>query len=165
MRTTGSPAELERRRLLAAQRVSEGYTPEEVADFLGVDPSSVRRWCAAFRRDGRAGLTARPVSGRPSKLTPAQEKVVRRWLVGSPIEYGFSTELWTSRRLAQLLREELGVAFHPHYLSAWLRQRGFAPQKPRRQARERDEAAIARWLSQDWPRIKKRPAGARRRSC
>src|SRR4051812_26138156 len=100
MRTTGSPDELERRRLLAVQRVSEGYSAEDVADFLGIDPSSVRRWCAAFRRCGPAGLAARPVSGRPPKLTPGQEKVVRRWLAGAPAEYGFTTELWTGRRLA-----------------------------------------------------------------
>ena len=61
MRTIGSPTELERRRLLAVERVNEGYAPEEVAEFLGVDPSSVRRWVSAFRQDGVAGLAARPV--------------------------------------------------------------------------------------------------------
>ena len=44
MRTTGSPEVLEYRRRLAVQRVYEGYSNQEVADFLGVDSSSVRRW-------------------------------------------------------------------------------------------------------------------------
>ena len=38
MRDKGSPEEHEHRRLLAVQRVLEGYTAEEVAEFLGVDP-------------------------------------------------------------------------------------------------------------------------------
>jgi transposase len=165
MRTVGSPAELERRRLLAVQRVEEGYATEEVAAFLGVDPSSVRRWLAAFRQHGTAGLAARPVPGRPPKLTRAQEKVVRRWLADNPTEYGFATELWTAPRLALLIEQEWGVSLHPGYLCAWLGQRGFSPQKPRRVARERDERAIAGWLAEDWPRIKKRPDGSAPPSC
>ena len=158
MRTSGSPAELEHRRCLAIERILDGYSTAEVADFLGVDPSSVRRWISAFRRQGLAGLAARPVTGRPPKLTAAQEKIVRRWLADSPMEHGFPTELWTAPRLAQLIEQEWGVTLHPDYLTTWLRQRRLTPQKPRRVARERDEGAIAAWLAEDWPRIKKRPA-------
>jgi transposase len=91
MRTTGSPAELERRRLLAVERLSEGYPIEEVADFLGVDHSSVRRWRAAFLHAGYGGLAAVPASGRPPKLSSTQEKVVCRWLAHTPTDHGFAT--------------------------------------------------------------------------
>jgi transposase len=165
MRTKGSPAELERRRRLAVLRVQEGYSTQEVADFLGIDPSSVRRWLAAARGQPAAGLAAQPVPGRPPKLTAAREKVVRRWLADSPTEHGFATELWTAPRLAQLIEQQWGVTFHPDYLTSWLRARGLSPQKPRRLARERDEQAIARWRAEDWPRIKKRPAAGAPTSC
>lgn len=161
MRSKGTPEELERRRRLAVQRVLEGYSSEEVADFLGVDPSTVRRWVALFRDQGEQALTARPVSGRPRKLTGAQEKIIRRWLDESPTAHGFETELWTAPRLGRLIRDEFAVELHPKYLSAWLRARGFSPQKPERVPRERDPKAIAAWLESDWPRIKKRPGGRR----
>ena len=103
MRSKGSPFELERRRVLAVTRVQEGYSTQEIADLLGIDPSSVRRWVAAFRKHGIGGLIARPVAGRPPKLTRLQEKVVRRWLNESPLEHGFPTELWSAPRLAQLI--------------------------------------------------------------
>ena len=157
MRTPGSADELEYRRRLAVQRVSEGYSTQEVADFLGVDPSTVRRWLAAFRDRGDAGLAIKPVSGRPSKLTSTQEKVAIRWLTESPTHHGFETELWTAARLGQLIREESGVVLNPRYLSTWLRERGLTPQKPQPVARERDPKAIAARLESDWPRIKKRP--------
>src|SRR4051812_30079925 len=80
MRTVGTPEELERRRRLAVRRVLEGYTAEEVADFLEVDRSSITRWLSAFRRHGDAGLAAHPAPGRPPKLSHAQEKIVLRWL-------------------------------------------------------------------------------------
>jgi transposase len=163
MRTTGSPAELERRRCLAVQRVLEGYySTGDVADVLGVDPSSVRRWVATFRLYGAAGLAARPTPGRPPKLAPSQEKIVCRWLTDNPTDHGFPTELWTAGRLALLIDEEWGISFHPHYLSAWLRQKGYTPQLPRRIPRERDNREIARWLAEDWPRIKRK---ARRRGA
>jgi transposase len=164
MRTPGSADELEYRRRLAVQRVSEGYSTQEVADFLGVDPSTVRRWLAAFRDRGEAGLDIKPASGRPSKLTPTQEKIALRWLNDSPTHHGFDTELWTAARLGQLIREEFGVGLNPRYLGAWLRDRGFSPQKPQRVARERDPKAIAAWLESDWPRIKKKPGDRARTS-
>jgi len=164
MRTNGTPLELQRRRQLAVRRVAEGYSAEEVADFLEVAPRSVWRWLADFRRHGDAGLAARPGLGLgpPPKLTHTQEKIALRWLSDSPREYGFSTDLWSAPRLAQLIEQEFGVHFHPHYLSTWLRQRGYTPQKPRRVHREQDDETIAQWLAEDWPRIKRK---ARRRGA
>jgi transposase len=159
MRTRGPADELEYRRRLAIERVSEGYSTREVADFLGVDPSTVRRWLAAFRDRGDAALVVRPVSGRPSKLTTTREKVALRWLTERPLHHGFETELGTAARRGPLIREESGVAFNPRYLSTWLRGRGSPPQEPQRVARERDPKAIAAWLESDWPRIPKKRGG------
>ena len=148
---------------MAVERACEGYTTEEVAGFLGVNPSSVRRWVAAFRQHGVGALAARPVSGRPPKLSATQEKIVGRWLADDPTDHGFPTELWTAARLVLLIDEEFGVRFHPDYLTTWLRQRNYTPQLPRRVPRERDDREIARWLAQDWPRIKRK--ASRRGAC
>jgi len=42
----------------------------------------------------------------------------------------------------------------------WPARLGWSPQRPIRQAKERDQAAVQRWVDEDWPRIK---ANARRR--
>jgi transposase len=160
MRSSGSTSELERRRLLAVQRVLDGYPIEEVADFLGVHRTTVSRWVAAFRSRGTAGLSVGASPGRPRKLTTTQEKVVLRWLADDPTEHGFPTELWTAARIGQMIEQEFGVAFNPRYLSGWLRDRGFTPQKPQRVPRERDPAELREGLATDWPRSKKR-RGAR----
>lgn len=161
MRNKGSPADLERRRLLALRKVLQGYSAEEVAEFLEVDPRSVRRWRALFARKGWTSLFAQPISGRPPKLTRTQEKIVLRWLKDPPTEFGFPTELWTAARVAELIRQEWNVRFNPRYLPRWLRQRGLSPQKPERVPRERNDELIAAWVASDWPRIKKRRCPAR----
>lgn len=159
MRSNGSAAELERRRILGVRRILEGYPADEVADFLEVAPRTVWRWWHRYQRDGWSGLAAASGSGRPPKLTPTQAKIVLRWLRDHAADHGFSTELWTAARIGQLIEQEWGVTFNPHYLSAWLRERGYTPQKPQRVPRERDPDGIARWLATDWPRIKKKHVG------
>ena len=163
MGSAGSRDVMKYRRLLTAQRAAEGYSTQEVADFLDVDPSSVRRWLAAYHGHGSDGLTTwpGPGPGRRQKLT-TQEKIVLRWLSDPPTEYGFATDLWSAARLAQLIQQAFMVHVHPDYLVTWLRLRGYTPQKPRRVPREQDEEAIAPWLAQDWPRIQR---NARRRNA
>jgi transposase len=133
--------------------VSEGYEAAEVAEFLGVHPSSVRRWWRAYQKHGAAGLAAKPVPGRPPKLTAAQEAQVLSWLGENPTSFGFATELWTAKRLALLIKRRCGVKFHSNYLSAWLTQRNITPQKPEKRAIERKDHIIQRWRTQEWPRI------------
>ena len=162
MRQSGSPIELQYRRRLAVERLLDGYSIEEVADFLAVDPRSVRRWLAVFREQGWSALAAQAVLGRPRKLSRTQEKIIRRWLHDDPTEHGFDTELWTCSRLATLIEEEWGIVFNRRYLADWLRGQGFTPQKPERVPRERDPEAIAAWLKTDWVRIKKKRGDARR---
>ena len=160
MRSHGTADELLHRRCLAVQRVSDGYTTEEVADFLGVTRRSVQLWVAQRRRRGWAGLAARPCAGRPRKLSHTQEKIVLRWLQERPTDLGFVTELWTAARLSQLIEEEWGVHLHPRSLRRWLHAHGFSLQRPQRVPRERDADAIAAWLAGDWPRLKKKRAGS-----
>lgn len=154
MRPRGSPLELEHRRILAVQRALEGFSSQEVAEFLDADASSIRRWLRAFHCHGVQGLMAHPVPGRPAKLSRTQEKIIYRWLRDPPSKYGYSTELWTSARLTQLIREEFQIHFHPDYLTHWLREHGFTPQKPQRVPRQRNPQEIAAWIAKDWPRIK-----------
>src|SRR3954451_9701641 len=98
MRTKGSPDEFVHRRQLAVQRHLEGYSADEIAEFLGISPRTVWRWLASFRDRGPEGLEARPVPGRPRNLAVTQEKIALRCLRGIPLELGYATELWTAPR-------------------------------------------------------------------
>ena len=161
MRTKGSAAELEARRRLAADLLRDGNTPTEVAQMLGVSLSSIKRWKRAFLRDGLAGLAAKPHPGPRSKLSEEQQHQLCDVLVEGAEAAGYNTDLWTCRRVSELIREHFGVAYHFNHVGRLLRLLGFSPQQPLRRAWERDEEAIARWRKQDWPRIKKRAAVAK----
>ena len=69
--------------------------------------------------------------------------------------YGFRGEVWTCERVAGVIREEFGVAYHPAHVSRLLRALGLSLQKPARRANQRNEEAIERWKQERWPALKK----------
>jgi transposase len=156
MRPQGSPEELEHRRRRALALLAEGLQPVEVAQRVGVDRRSVRRWNAAVRSGGAQALAAKPASGRPAKLARGQRARLERWLVRGAQAAGFAHDLWTCPRIAQLIVREFGVRYHVDHVGRLLRRLGWTPQRPVRRARQRDEACIQHWIKADWPRIKKK---------
>ena len=75
---------------------------------------------------------------------------------------GFDTDLWTVERVAAVITQLTVVRHHPEHVWVILRHRlGWTLQRPERQAIERDEEAIARWVAQEWPWIKKAPLKSR----
>jgi transposase len=157
MRPQGSQEELERRRERAVALLAEGLTPVEVARRVGVDRRSVRRWKAAHRTGGRQALKAKPVPGRPPKLSHEDKDRLESMLLAGARAAGFASDLWTCRRVVELLSERLGVEYHPGHVSRLLHAMGWSPQKPQRRAVERQEELIQTWVKRDWPRIKKKP--------
>ena len=149
MRSKGSASELEAVRRRAVQLVLDGSTQAAVAVALGVHSVTVAKWMARHRTAGDHGLAARPTPGRPRFLTPQQDQQVRQWLAQKPTAHGFPTDLWTARRVAELIQHRFGVSFHPHYLRAWLTQRGYSPQRPTRRPRQRNDATITHWVAND----------------
>jgi len=156
MRTKGSAAELETRRRLAVTRVNEGWKHSDVAAFLGVSLKALGKWMAAYRASGDDGLNSKPHPGAKPKLSARRERSVLSWLAKSPQAFGYKTDLWTTGRLAEVIEKRYGVHFNANYLAEWLTRRGYTPQKPVITAVERDSPAIARWVAEDWPRIKKK---------
>jgi len=164
MSTTTTSADKIVRRRVAVEFLGKGMSMADVALVLGVSLSSVKRWKKAFRLGGAAALEPKPSPGRPSKLTSPQRERLRQRLLAGPRAAGFPTELWTCARVAELVRREFDVSYHPDHLGRILHDLGFSPQKPQRRAAERNEPAIERWRSHNWPRIKKRPGDDEQRS-
>ncbi|HEV8454717.1 MAG TPA: winged helix-turn-helix domain-containing protein [Gemmatimonadales bacterium] len=156
MRPSGTPAQLEKRRRTAVQLLRGGRTLAAVAGQIHASVSSVFRWWQVYQREGRRGLRAKPAPGRPPGLSPVQRGKLVQLLVKGPLRAGYRTDLWTLARVAALIHREFGIRYHPGHVWKLLTSLGWSCQKPERRAVERDEAAIARWKHNEWPRIKKR---------
>jgi transposase len=105
-----------------------------------------------------AALRRRIAGGRPSKLTDAQVDQVRTALEQGARAHGFDSELWTLERVGRVVEDTTGVALARASVWRLLTVRlGWSLQRPARQASERDESEIARWVAHEWPRIKRGP--------
>src|SRR3954447_26005334 len=70
------------------------------------------------------------------------------------VAHGFRGEVWTWQRVAQVIKREFGVLYHPAHVSRILKRLGFSLQKPSL-ADQRDEDAIEEWKEKRWPKLKK----------
>jgi transposase len=119
-RPLGSAADLERRRRMAVQRVREGEPPTQVARDLGIDRSSLFRWCRAEGRDPD-GLAARPHGGPAARLSKLQMLELQALLLQGARCHGWPDEAWTATRVAALIHGRFGVSYHPDHVRRLLR--------------------------------------------
>jgi transposase len=154
---------LEARRLRAAALFTAGVGQAKVARQLGVTRQSVHRWHDRWKLGGAQELRSRGPTGYPPRLSGQDLERLTKLLLQGATANGFTGEVWTVARIRQLIQREFGVVYHPSHVWWLLRRRlGWSPQRPVRQARERDQAAVSQWVVQHWPRIK---ANARRRKA
>ena len=153
-------AALEARRFRAAELFARGESQATVARVLGVTTAAANHWYAAWQATGRRGLKAAGRAGRKPRLGPADLAKLDQALRAGPVAQGFTTAVWTLPRVAMVLKRVTGVGHHPGHVWRVLRALGWSLQRPGRQARERDEGAIARWKSTRWPQLKKTPSGS-----
>ena len=154
-RPKGSADMLEFRRRRALALLDEGRSLNEVARLLGCAPSSVMRWRDRRRRGGVKALKVGASPGRPSKLTAVQRRQLIRLLLRGAMAHGYTTEVWTTGRITEVIEEHFGVTYHRDHVGRLLHALGWSAQTPERRAVERDERAIKHWKGKRWPRVKK----------
>lgn len=147
----------EARRLRAARLLEKGLAQAEVARRVGVHRQSVNRWAQQLEADGLVALKTPGRTGRKPRLSPADLQRLEQALKAGPEAQGYRTLLWTTERIARLIREQCGVRYHRDHVGRILSRLGWSCQRPTGRARERDAKAIERWKRRRWPEIKKKP--------
>jgi transposase len=131
----------------------QGWKQRDIASALGIRPETVRRWLARVRQGGLRSLRARPRPGRPPRLDPEQARLVPELLGHGAEAHGFRGDAWTCSRVAKVIREEFGIAYHKDHVGRLLAKLRWTPQIPIRRAIQRDERATERWRADAWPEI------------
>ena len=141
--------------MLAAGMFEEGIGPSEVAERLRVTKGAASQWKSLWEKHGVEGLRSKPHPGSKPRLTDEQRGELVEYLLNGPRSSGFSTDLWTLPRVADLIERKFGVSYDPSHVSRILKRLGWSPQKPTKRAREQNEELVSEWRKKDWPRIKK----------
>ena len=119
-----------------------------MVDALGVSAQTASRWHRIFLAEGKSGLAGAGRAGRLPKLSDEQLAQVEQALLKGPRANGFSTEMWTLARVADVIETVTGVRYGQTQTWTVLRERlGWSRQRPARRAVERDDEAIATWVN------------------
>jgi transposase len=155
----------EGRRLRALALHEQGWSGKAIAEALGVTAGAVSQWLRRAREGGRAALRRHPPPGLAPRLTAAQREQLPTLLAKGAEAYGFLGDVWTTKRVAAVIRTEFHVSYHPAHVSRLLRQIGWSVQKPIRRATQRDEQAIQTWQQERLPALLAKPSRRSGPSC
>lgn len=153
--TTRSTDYREYRRLRAYDLKQQGWKQKDIAAALGVTEGAVSQWLKRARAGGRAELRRRAPTGPRPRLSPEQRARLRQMLEHGAEAAGFEGNVWTTKRMAAVIRREFGVCYHRAHISRLVRALGVSLPKPVVRAHQRNEAAIEHWRSERWPALKR----------
>lgn len=151
-----SRQELEKRRLRAVKFFRQGKIDAEIKRILGVSHEAVRLWRLNWKEKGIEGLKSKGKPGPKPRLTEEKKEKVKEALLKGPQAFGWNTNIWTLKRITEVIKKVAKVKYHPRYVWWILKDMGWSCQRPKIQSKYRDEKMIAIWKRNSWPTIKKR---------
>ncbi|MDH2901045.1 MAG: winged helix-turn-helix domain-containing protein, partial [archaeon] len=161
------PLTLEERRknaiqqLLLMKKHSEGadsstsstLSEADVARKFGVTRGCVSQWVKDYRKAGNSleGLNSRKHTGRPPQMTEEQKAKLVSMILRGALYYGFETDLWTTERIRKLIRVHFEIKYNRNHVAKILHSLNLSWQKPKKEARERDEGEVRNWVQNVLP--------------
>lgn len=139
----------------AVKAAREGATVASIAAAFGVSTRTVFSWLAQFAEGGQNALLAKPIPGRPPKIS-AEEM---RWIAqavrdNSPQQFKFEFGLWTLSLISELIKRQFGKSLALASVSRVMKLLGFSAQKPLYQAWQQDTQLVHEWETKTYPAIK-----------
>jgi transposase len=145
------------KRIHAVLLNNENYTSPTIAKLLHAPRSKVSYWLKNYEAHGYESLLEGHRSGRPPSLNEEQKIELEDIIDSGPIAYGFTSGVWTSIMISDVVSEEFGIHFHPGHTRKILKQLGYSMQKPKRVLARADEEQKMKWKRYIYPNIKKKP--------
>ena len=114
------------RRLLALALVLEGANRAEAARLCGMDRQTLRDWVHRYNDEGLDGLSNRPLSGRPARLTSAQQGRVADWVKAGADLGRDGVVRWRRIDIKRRMEAEFGKTMSEQAVGKLLRRLGFS---------------------------------------
>ncbi|MHA1370929.1 MAG: IS630 family transposase [Promethearchaeota archaeon] len=137
--------------------VCSGLSCTEVAELFGHSRRTIQYWVQRFEHNGFAGLQEAERPGRPSSLDEQSWLALGKDLRRSPMEMGYSQNLWDGKLLSHHLASTYGVKIGVRQCQRIFHQLGFRRRKPRPLIAKADPEAQDRYKKTSAPGKKERP--------
>lgn len=148
---------LEQIRIRAVMRVQAGESPENVIRTLGFSRGRIYEWLAAYRKGGIEALRAKPIPGRPVKLSVDGVNFIYDAVVTkTPMQMEFESALWSRDIVRELIRRRFGIEVSKTSVVRLLTRLGLSSQTPLALAYQRDPELTGTWMRDQYPGIVKK---------
>jgi transposase len=101
------------RRRRAWKLAKQGWSQKKIAEALGVTEGAVSQWMKMEREQGEGGLHGKIAEGPQPRLSQEQLEQLPALLDQGVEAHGFRGEIWTTERVAELIKKQFGVSYHP----------------------------------------------------
>lgn len=158
---TLSPKQQETIRKTAVRMVfQEDYSQRAAARAVGVSRQEVNGWCRKYEKFGMSSLDAKPRGrkvGQNTQLQPWQcAHIVKAITDKTPDQLKLPFVLWTRAAVRDYIEEKFGIVLTLNTMGNYLKRWNFTPQKPIKKAYEQNPKAVEKWMTEEYPAIKKR---------
>ena len=122
---------------------------DKIAEAFGVHRCTIAHWVTKEKRYGKESLKRTKAKGKEPKLNKEDKKQIISWLRKSAMEFGFETPLWDCKRIQKVIKKELNKDIAISNLWENLRRWELTPQKPEKEALEKNTREVKRWLKEE----------------
>ena len=142
----------------AIKLIKAGRKKGEVAEIIGVRPSSISFWWKDYQINGLKGLESKKkgVKSEDRKLLNKKQEQEIQYLITDkmPEQLKLDFALWTRKAVKELIENQYGISIAINTTGDYLRKWGFTPQKPKKMAYEQCPKKVQKWLDEEYSSIK-----------
>jgi len=131
-----------------------GQSVDQVAKTLGVHRSNIYRWIERGQEKANLERRHNSQSGRQSKLCGKNSKKVLKLLMQPATDYGYDTDFWNTRRIAQVVKSEMGINVSRMAIHRTLTKHEQSYKTPETRYYEADSGQQKDWQKRTVPAIK-----------
>lgn len=146
----------------AIKLFEDGESYVDIANSLEIHRNTVSKWVKRFLKEGMLSLVVHkrgPKNGSMMQLSLEHQKTIRKKLIEKePDQLKLPFALWTREAVGLLIKQETDQDLDLRQVGRYLKRWGFTPQRPAKQAYQRCDKKVSKWLNEEYPALKHRAA-------
>lgn len=131
------------------EMLKKGMKKSVISRKLGVNRRTVYNWSIKLEQNGDWHDKKQP--GSRSKLTKVQKEKLKKIIDSGPRSYGYDTDLWTLKRISEVIEKEFDVEYNTTHIWRVLKNLGHSAQIPVAVAMEKNTEYVKEWLENNYP--------------
>jgi transposase len=121
---------------------NEGLSPPKIAKRIRFSRYTVVRFIQRYEAEGLQGLSTKPRSGRPRRVTPEYEAKLLAAVEQDPRSLSLPFSNWTTGNLAEYVGKQTAIVISPRRVEHYLKLHDWRLRRPVRTVKHKQDPAL-----------------------